>query len=385
MTKKTTKKTTKTTKTSTQKHPQKTKKASVKKKTVKQVPEEFAPRKINKKLTIIVIILLGILLIFSTYAWFSTNLNVKIKTFRMVIDKNSDLSISFDGVNFEHSLEITRDTIINDLFELYPNHSNQWAANGFIPVSSSGIPNRNTPKFDMYETSGVMYTRQDKERLNGFLRTRLARENEPREYNSYLAFDVFIKNDTGSPVSDNLYLQDTTIVQAIDEDISEEMLGLVNSFRIGIVKIGSVDLKASVDAIQNITCNNNCEQIIYEPNSKNHTDLAIERATKHDIELIDGIKFPTYASKKGGSKIYVKESIPGPSLNTEYYQLQNTRDDNDFDTPIFQIPNGITKARIYVWIEGQDVDSLETDSDGAEVEIGIDFTKDTEGWDAFDE
>ena len=48
-------------------------------------------------------------------------------------------------------------------------------------------------------------------------------------------------------------------------------------------------------------------------------------------------------------------------------------------------PNGITKARIYIWIEGQDVDSIETDSEGAEVEIGIDFTKDTAGWDAFDE
>ena len=385
MTTKTTKKTTKVKKTSTQKHPQKTKKPINKKKKINGIQEDFAPRKINKKLTTIVILLLGILLIFSTYAWFSTNLNVKIKTFRMVIEKNSDLSISFDGVNFEHSLEITKNTIIDDLYELYPNHTNQWAANGFIPVSSSGIPTNNTPKFDMYETSGVMYTRQDRERLNGFLRTRLAKETAPREYNSYLAFDIFIKNDTGSPVPDNLYLQDTTIIQAIDENISEEMLGLVNSFRIGIVRIGSVDLKATVNEIQNVSCNNNCQQIIFEPNSKNHTDLSIERAAKHDIELIDGIKYPTYASKKAGSKIYVKESIPGPNLNTEYYQLQNTRDENDFDKPIFEIPNGITKFRIYVWIEGQDVDSLETDSEGAEVEIGIDFTKDTEGWDSFNE
>ena len=51
MTKKTTKKTTKTTKTSTQKHPKKNKKTSVKNIKVTQVPEEFAPRKINKKLT----------------------------------------------------------------------------------------------------------------------------------------------------------------------------------------------------------------------------------------------------------------------------------------------------------------------------------------------
>jgi hypothetical protein len=69
------------------------------------------------------------------------------------------------------------------------------------------------------------------------------------------------------------------------------------------------------------------------------------------------------------------KASPGKS----YYLLQRA--------PMYQfeIPNGITKARVYVWIEGQDVDSLETDSEGAEVEIGIDFTKDTAGWDAFDE
>ena len=140
MTKKTTKKTTKTTKTSTQKHPKKNKTTNAKKKNTTETPT----RKINKKLTIILIILLGILLIFSTYAWFSTNLNVKIKTFRMEIQKNSDLSISFDGINFDHSLEITRENILDNLYELYPAHTNQWAANGFIPVSTNGIPNRNT-------------------------------------------------------------------------------------------------------------------------------------------------------------------------------------------------------------------------------------------------
>ena len=124
---------------------------------------------------------------------------------------------------------------------------------------------------------------------------------------------------------------------------------------------------------------------MYEPNSKNHTALSIERAAKHDVELVYGINYPTYAYKKAVSKLYIKDSLPGSNLDPEVFKLQETRDDNDFDTPIFTIPDGITKARIYVWIEGQDVDSLETDSKGAKVEIGLDFTKDTEGWDAFDE
>ena len=37
--------------------------------------------KTNKKVTITIMVLVGILLIFSTYAWFSTNLNVRVKTY----------------------------------------------------------------------------------------------------------------------------------------------------------------------------------------------------------------------------------------------------------------------------------------------------------------
>ena len=51
-----------------------------------------------------------------------------------------------------------------------------------------------------------------------------------------------------------------------------------------------------------------------------------------------------------------------------------------FDRPLFSIPNGVTKLRVYVWLEGQDIDSLETDSQGAEVSICISFEKDTEGY-----
>ena len=51
-----------------------------------------------------------------------------------------------------------------------------------------------------------------------------------------------------------------------------------------------------------------------------------------------------------------------------------------FDEPLFTIPDGITKMRVYVWIEGQDIDSLETDSEGAEVSISINFIKDTYGY-----
>lgn len=378
MTEKTTKKTTNRSKKTTQKHPKKSITITAKK-------NKRITRKINKKITLVIIILLGVLLIFSSYAWFSMNLNVKIKTFRMIITKNSDLRISFDAVNYDYFLDITKENILDNLKETYPSHTNQYAKNGFIPVSSAGIPNPDTPKFNLYQTSGVMYSRRDRERKNGFITTVKSNENIPREHNYYLAFDLFIKNDTGSPEPDNMYLAETTFLNAVEENLDDEMLGLINSFRIGIVKIGSASLDTPVSELQALTCNGNCSQIIYEPNSKNHAPLAIERAGNKGIEIVDGLTYPTYAYHAAGGPIYIKDSLPGSNLDPQFFTLQKTIYESDFKTPVFELPNGITKIRVYVWIEGQDIDSLETNSTGAEVEIGIDLTKDTAGYAAYDE
>lgn len=364
-------------KNSTQKTPAKTKQA--KKKTI----SILGIKRINKKVAVLVAVFFGILFIFSSYAWFSTNLNVKVKMFKLSVSKNSDLSISFDGINYDYTIELTQDFILNELENTYPTHNSQWNANGFIPVSSRGVTNPNDPRFEFYETSGVLYKKKKID--DGFLYTKLATEETPRKYNSYIAFDVFIKNKNGSPRPDNLYFNgDTSIVTL--EDIEDEMLGLVNSFRVGVVKVGSADLEATPEELQAITCNNDCKSIIYEPNSKNHTELSIERAKKFDVDLVDGIEFPTYAYKKAGGPIYLYNSVSGsPNIDEEYFELQETITEDDFNEPLFTIPNAVTKVRIYIWIEGQDIDSLETHSDGTEVDINLSFIKDTEGWNYYNE
>lgn len=340
-------------------------------------------KRINPRIALIIIFLCAVLLIFSSYAWFSTNLNIKIKTLNMVISRNSDITISIDGINFDRSIEINKEIIYEKLADVYANHNTQWPSNGLIPVSSPGIPHSNTHLFDMFETNGVLYFKRDKDR--GFVKTYLSKQNEPREFNYYLAFDIFIKNQTGSPTADNLYFDDTTSIIATGE-IDEEMQGLINSFRIGIVKIGSVGLDSSVSEIQNIKCNNNCTSAIYEPYSKFHTPLSIERAQKYNVQLEDGKHFPTYAYVKAGGPIYVENSISGSSrIDREYFRVQETITDDTLDTPIFKIPNGITKARVYVWIEGQDIDSLETNSKGTDIDLSLNFIKDTAGWESYND
>lgn len=331
----------------------------------------------------IVIFFLGILLIFSSYAWFSTNLNVKIKQFNMVVAKNGGLTISFDAINFDTSVELSRDIIITELTETYPNHINQWALNGLTPISSNGISEENSYFFDIFATSGVKYRNRRKE--NGFIYTTKVVDTKPRSYNNYIAFDVFFKNVTGSPVADNLYYDRETSI-TMTSDGNDEMKGLVNSLRVGIVKVGTLPTETDPTLIQNMQCQGKCEAIIYEPYSTKHTELSIERAMKYDINLIDGKVFPTYAMIREGGPIYVKDNISGsPNLDLYYFALQNNIHEEDFERPLFEIPDGITKARIYLWVEGQDIDSLETDSEGADLYIDIGFVKDTVGYNSFDE
>ena len=346
-----------------------------------QEPRRFlTPKRI---IIMIVVFLLGVLLIFSSYAWFSTSLNVKVKEFNMLVSKNSGLTISFDAINYDHAIEISRETLIDELKQTYPNHLNQWAGTGLVPVSTIGNLNKDSYFFDIFATSGVRYRNKKKE--NGYITSKRIKDDTPRSYNNYIAFDVFFKNATGSPVADNLYFDEGTSAY-MTSDSDEEMQGLVNSLRIGIVKVGTLPLDANPTDIQNLTCQGECEAIIFEPNSKDHTMLSRERAAKYNLDLRDEERFSTYAMIKAGGPINVANNISGsPKLDLTYFALQNTMYEENFDTPLFNIPNGITKARIYVWIEGQDIDSLETDSSGAELYIDINFIKDTLGYETFDQ
>ena len=352
----------------------KTKKKKVAISKIKKIEEENNK---NFNLMLLVTFFLGVLLITSAYAWFQASLNVQIKFVNLVVSKQNGLFISLDGIDFESSVEISRQKLINELKNTYPSNNSQWAKLGLSPVSSNGLLDSNQERFEMYGASDY---EMDPITEKGYLSTKKLKEDSPSDRKSYIAFELFLKNITGSPVSDNLYIDHDTGIK-LDDEGTEQIEGLLNSSRIGFVKIGSVPLDATVEEIQNIKCNGNCEMIIYEPNSTNHTELSIERAKKYGVNLLDGQYYPTYAIT-GEINFFDMSQLFKPDV-PENFGLQITR--VDIDRPIFKIPDGITKVRVYVWLEGQDIDSLETRSEGADASILINLIKDTAGYDAFNE
>lgn len=331
----------------------------------------------NFNLMLLVTFFLGVIFMFSAYAWFYASLDVQVRMINLVVSKKNGLFISLDGVEFGSSVQISRENLIENLNETYPGNTSQWAKRGLYPISTIGIPDSNTKEFEFYYASDFAIDQVNKKR---YLSTRKNYEYGQNEDKQYIAFDLFLKNITGSPVSDNLYIDHGTNL-IVDEGDTEQIQGLINSARIGFVKVGSVPRTATIEEIQNIDCNNECQMVIYEPNATDHTELSRERAKKYDIDLLNGQYYPTLAIT-GEMNFYEITEVAKGNL-AENFELQPTR--FSIDNPIFTIPDGITKVRVYVWLEGQDIDSLETRSDGADVSIAINLIKDTAGFDAFNE
>lgn len=327
----------------------------------------------------------ALLLLVATYAWLSSTLNVKIHFVQIGVDSTSGLFISLDGEEFDEEITISMDSVIMDLKEKYPNHTNQWTY-GLWPVSTVGVRNPNEDKFDVYFGELIRTKRKN---ANGtpkrLLTTHKYDEVRANPVSQFVAFDVFFKNNSGSPLPDNLFWQDTTQIdyqEGTSDEVKEEMDGILNSVRIGIAFIGSVPHDAPLSDVQNVGCNNKCTSVIYEPYHLRHSKESIETAENYNITLKDNTYFKTYAIINEGRYIEHTSGHPetGFPLDTKHFKEQKTMKYEDFEQSIYKIPNGITKGRIYIWLEGQDIDSLETYSKGARLDVYIDFAKDLAGY-----
>ena len=116
-------------------------------------------RKANLKASILVLLLLAILLMASTYAWFTSNTQVTISTLNVNVEAKNGLQISADGTNWKTILE-TADIDPTTVAATYPGNTNQIPTI-MEPVSSAGNVNTADGTLNMFygmaeadETSG---------------------------------------------------------------------------------------------------------------------------------------------------------------------------------------------------------------------------------------
>ncbi len=301
---------------------------------------------------ILIVLICGIMGTTSTYAWFSVNRIVFIDTINVKVEAQGGLEISTDGSDWK---TVITSTDITKAIETYPEAINQLPST-IEPVSTAGILNPTTGHINMY------YGSAEDDGRNNFVLSAIKQTDENASGDAsegkYIAFDVYLKLISGAGDGD-LYL--TSESGATYEG---EIPGIQNAIRYAFVVLGSTTADANLNTIQSLNGATQNDVYIWEPNYDVHNETAIANALNvYNIEVnAEGNEILDYDGiianipRNAGITIdrATEELYPGyfKKVNVAY----KSPADNTQNINIFNISVGITKIRVYIWLEGQDVD-----------------------------
>jgi len=323
-------------------------------------------RKKKRRFLFIWFFFLTIFLSTITYAWFTSNRLVDLEFFDIHVETDGGLEISANAIDWKG--EVT----VNDLknaYKTYPSSLNQ-VPGVMMPMSSGGGIDSNgylTMFYGQAEYGG---------NSNYYLTTyRKVEERTTEESNNgdYIAFDIFFK----TTVSKTVYLSSDSFVRPKDGD----SVGIENSARIAFIREGSVNSETNITGAQNLKTGNEDSVIIWEPNYDVHTEHGVLNArktygidtstTNASIINYDGV----VGTVTSGALVEIGDAnaVNYPNLFSNVDVDIYTKSNNNENKELFTIDVGITKVRIYMWLEGQDVDSENQASHG-DITYFLEFT-----------
>ncbi len=305
---------------------------------------EFNRKKRRVILLILLVLLMIILLGGSTYAWFSSNKHATIESIDINVATVTGLQVSVDAINWGN--EVTKDQIIN-AYKTYPRAVNQLPDTLANCSTAGGVSDG---KLDMY------YGVTSEEKSGGFTLTTTKQTeiacvgDEDCEFSKhYIVFDIFLLVTT--PATIGITANSNVIPQPDSQD-----RGSQNAARVGFVVKGTVDQNAS-GAAQALSGGSN--SYIWEPNYDVHTAQGV-LAAKNVYGITTRESGASRLSYKGVNRefqtpIYLDETDRSPYFSTVNPKVATTKTFTA-NQSLLSIPAGITKLRVYMWLEGQDVD-----------------------------
>ena len=319
-------------------------------------------RKKRRKRKILIALLLflftGALFSTSTYAWFTANRTVTIEQLDVNVGAESGLQLSVDGINWKPL--ITQDDI-RGAVNTYAAAVNHIPTDSIYPVSTGGVIDPATGYLNMYK--GMVETNGDHYVLSSTKSTETAVDP-----GSFIVFDLFAKITEAS----DIYLTSASKV------ISDTNKGLQNAARVAFVYQGNGDSSSTAGTVQAFKASADSPVYIWEPNAEAHTGAAIKHASD------------TYGIQDAGSKANIPYNGVIAEFNKDADVALNNTDSSKFKpmtgliytastntsyTKYFRLAQGITKFRVYIWVEGQDID-CENDASGSKVSYNIQLSMD---------
>lgn len=356
----------------------------------------------------------------STYAWFIGQRTVNVNPFEVEVAATDSLQLSLNGVDWSDTVSINS----SNYSTTYEGNTNNWAGRGLIPVSTVGEIDPLTNRLKLFEKGSLTATK------GGYrlMASQVPNQDPNSAPDGYVVFDLFIKNSSGTEYyadydelnEEAIYLSNDSAVTVGSTGVANT--GIENSVRVAFAQIGRV-VATNKDAatIQGISCNGEagttkgdvtsiCRTAqIWEPNDTDHVEDALtfynttcqkrigeSTANRASYEgscgtVVDGLAYPTYAIKKAITDsslvdVYDGEAYNGYTANTigenaslfafpYFTDTDKLKTGTERPTFITLAPNSITKVRVYIYIEGQDVDNYDFASIGKQISVKFGFTK----------
>lgn len=336
-----------------------------------------AKKKNKKKLKSLILLLLltVIMLSTTTYAWFTSNKSVKIDTIDVYIAASSGLQISSNAVSWKTVISNT------DITTGYDGHTNNLSTE-LTPVSTDGTVSSGELKMWKGTVEGA-------DSLGGDMGLTAVASGE--DSGEFIVFDVFFKVDTDTQV----YLDNGSGV-TVKSGATDK--GLQNAARYGFVIEGN-NADTTLAATNYTSMSSGSSSIIVEPNYDAHTDSGVSNAQLYyniaTTSGTSGVAPVNYVGVKAAisDPILLRNTNPGGSPNSTYFaaisnllktNVAYSNSGTDYASyvgttaqttylPVFSLEAGVTKVRVYMWIEGQDVD-CENNASGADLTYSLKFT-----------
>lgn len=341
---------------------------------------------------ILLLFLTVVLLTTSTYAWFTSNRTVTIADITVNVATSSGLQISANAVDWKTLISNT--DISTGYSATNPNDATQTATDTnmlvgtIVPVSTAKVVTAG--RLNMYkgdvqanETTGIFELTADP-----------STEAKSTTTGDFIAFDVFLKNDAANSTA--VYLEPGSGVVGVTA--TDTAKGLQYASRIAMIKEGTVTNTASDQyTLVTPTAGTASDTIIWEPNYDGHTAHGVIQAGAYYQDYTyGGSAYSASAISAGtgndlvscdGVSTTISTAIPLENTNATDRSTYFTTVTPDFYTPesfsegtgtgieFFTLAPGITKFRVYLWIEGQDVD-CENNASGSNLTYRISFSLD---------
>ncbi len=322
--------------------------------------------------TLLLLLLTAILLITSTFAWFTANQTVTISTLNVSVQASNGLQISADGTTWKAVLSNEDITGASTKYAAAKNQIPKQLA----PVSTVGEVDETTGYMNMFSgnvaanKAGYYMITSDKQ----------TDKNESGETatGQYIAFDIFLKVDASTDTQ--IYLNGTNSHVTFKDGTQDK--GLQNASRIAFINEGTVANGSTLATIQALKGGETGTTFIWEPNYDVHTSAATKNAEDTygitDLAEKDAAILP-YSGIKAAIASDKAVDITKTAAATDYFSavtpsLSTTKaSTTNQSLTNLKLKAGVTKVRIYMWVEGQDVD-CENSASGSDLSFDLQLT-----------